>query len=449
MDNLRKHFDERPPQKRSMVIEIGFAAAVLVLLALFVTWRPGASPDTVTITAHMSPFSQTLVQPGTLVTSTLSSTPPTNFNPPPPSPDEGSLTDSYAWSAIVLYSQTPDGSFTPAPAGSYTIKPAPAATSPATLNFIPLVTAFWEVSVKCSVTVTDSKNKNLLWSGSATSGQDDLTSATVSLSPSAIVTGASLSKPGSIMYKGATATVQPMILAGSVQLNDFINNGSGRAEILDPAPNIGTGVETFNVAGTAGSSSEEDITLQARLAAPVSGTPETFASSKVTVVIPKAIGTPHPQVDPGVAVAPKNVDLYAGSIPAWQGVPPGDVLLGTLVETSQSIPVVDQFGKALSSVYNGQIVYEHSGSAFVAINVKIENGKYQDHVGFEQDGGVDLPPTKATAIAWPTSTQHYAIASPQSKPANATVQVAGFTLNPSITSRTVSYSNGVLTVTWP
>ncbi len=164
-----------------------------------------------------------------------------------------------------------------------------------------------------------------------------------------------------------------------------------------------------------------------------------------------SIGTPHPQVNPGVAVTPQNVDLSANSVPAWQRVPSGDVLLGTLAEVAQTIPVVDQFGKSLSSLYNGQIVDEQSGTTFVPINVKIENGSYQDHVGFEGDGGQQslVAAGNPAAAAWPTSTTHYPIASPLSQPANATVQVAGFPLDPSITSRTVSYSNGILTVTWP
>ena len=153
--------------------------------------------------------------------------------------------------------------------------------------------------------------------------------------------------------------------------------------------------------------------------------------------------------NPGVAVTPQNVDLSANSVPAWQGVPNGDVLLGTLVEVAQTIPGVEQLGKSLSSLYNGQIVDEQSGTTFVPINVKIENGSYPDHVGFEGDGGKEYPIGSQQALAWPTGTQHYEIASPQSTPSDPTVQIAGFKLNPSITNRTVSYSNGTLTVTWP
>ena len=162
-----------------------------------------------------------------------------------------------------------------------------------------------------------------------------------------------------------------------------------------------------------------------------------------------SIGTPHPQVNPGVAVTPQNVDLSANSVPAWQGVQSGDVLLGTLAEVAQTIPVVDQFGKSLSSLYNGQIVDEQSGTTFVPINVKIENGSYPDHVGYGANKGVDVPKNGPQATAWLTSLTHYTVASPQSEVNNVKVQVAGFTLNPSVVNRTISYNNGTLTVIWP
>ena len=55
----------------------------------------------------------------------------------------------------------------------------------------------------------------------------------------------------------------------------------------------------------------------------------------------------------------------------------------------------------------------------------------------------------AAANNWLTSSQRLPIHSPQSVTQNIQVQVAGFTLAPSIANRTVSYDNGTLTVTWP
>lgn len=128
------------------------------------------------------------------------------------------------------------------------------------------------------------------------------------------------------------------------------------------------------------------------------------------------------------------------------------MLLGTLVEVPLTIPVVDQFGQPLSSLYNGQAVKEGlQQGVFVGINVVINSGSYVDHVGYEGDNGTkSLAATGSPAAnAWPTSNQHDNIASPQSNTASVQVRVAGFTLNPSVVNRTISYSNGVLTVTWP
>ena len=318
----------------------------------------------------------------------------------------------------------------------------------ATLTFTPLIAGYWQVSASCSVTVTDTKTSQY-WTGSANAGPEDLTSATVSFSPNPIETGASKSAPGSIFAK-VTATVVPKDLVSNVSVNNFttLPHGTGAAAIENSQPDYSTGQIAFDLYGTAGtapSMPNGDVKIEAKDGSAVLG------SAMVIIEIPAAIGTPHPQVDPGVAVAPQNVDLRSTSVPAWQGVAPGDVLLGTVVETSQTIPVVDQFGNALSSLYNGQIVDEGFNGSFVSINVKINNGTYQDHVGFEGDNGNQslVAAGSPQAIAWPSSNQHDNIASPQSKSGNATVQVAGFPLNPSITDRTVSYSNGVLTVTWP
>lgn len=118
----------------------------------------------------------------------------------------------------------------------------------------------------------------------------------------------------------------------------------------------------------------------------------------------------------------------------------GVVFLGTLVETALPVPVVDQFGQPLSSLYNKQEVYEDSGSGLVGVKVEINNGAYEDNVGFEGDNGQQslVAAGSPQAIAWPSSNQHDSIASPVSRTTSVVVRIAGFTLNPSVVNRTVS-----------
>ena len=371
----------------------------------------------------------------------------------------GRLSAQYDWSvANVQYKALQADVFGSAPSGSYTDsvslpihRDKLCCRLNATLAFTPLIAGYWQVTVHCAVFVLDTK-EGLSWNdypGTGNAGPQDLTSATVSFSPNPIETGADEEphQQGAIFAK-VTATVVPKDLVSDISVNNFttLPQGTGAAAIENSQPDYSTGQIAFDLYGTAGtapSMPNGDVEIDAKDGSAVLG------SAMVIIEIPKAIGTPHPQVNPGVAVAPQNVDLSATSVPAWQGVPAGEVLLGTLVEVAQTIPIVDQFGNKLSGLYNGQIVDEGFNGSFVSINVKINNGTYQDHVGFEGDHGVELPPTNMTAIGWPTSTEHCAIPSPQSKSGDATVQVAGFPLSPSITNRTLSYSNGVLTVTWP
>ncbi|MGC8541748.1 MAG: hypothetical protein ACP5QA_14125 [Phycisphaerae bacterium] len=98
---------------------------------------------------------------------------------PPSGVSEGDLSASYDWSVTsVLITGTQNGTYATASSSSYnaSISPAqPSASSSATLRFTPLIAGYWEVSVSCSVTVTDTKT-NQCWSGSANAGPQDLTS---------------------------------------------------------------------------------------------------------------------------------------------------------------------------------------------------------------------------------------------------------------------------------
>ncbi len=119
--------------------------------------------------------------------------------------------------------------------------------------------------------------------------------------------------------------------------------------------------------------------------------------------------------------------------------------------TAQTITVDDQFGKILGSIYDGQIVNEEDQgtNTFLPINEKITGGIYSDTVFFYTESSQAYKVGSPQANAWPGSNQHFQIASPQSMTQNIKVQIAGFTLDPSIVNRKVSYNNGTLTVTWP
>lgn len=309
------------------------------------------------------------------------------------------------------------------------------------MTFTPLIAGYWAVTVSCGVTVADSVT-NKYWTVSDSAGPQDLTSAVVTFSPNPIVTGADKNNPGAI-FTPVTATIAPADLTNKISVNTFVDSGTGSAGVENSQPNASAGTIAFDLYGINGTSKtmpQGDIELDAKDGYAVLGTVE------VTVVIPAAIGTPHPTFNG--AVQPTNIDLSATSVPSLQGVPAGDVRLGTLAETTLTVPVVDQFGKSLNSVYNGRAVYEGFNGSFVNINVKINNGKYQDHVGPGAYGGI-VPAGSNAAISWPTSTNHYAIPSPQSQTTNIPVRVAGFTLDPGVVNRTVSYNNPVLTVKWP
>jgi hypothetical protein len=428
---------------------LGWLGAVLAVICVMLVAVKVAmactSAGSVTVTSpHMGSFSFNPVEVSKPATSGLSAgyTPPSGVS-------EGDLSATYAWSVTKVQYKKLDADSFGLP-GNYhaKIKQASSSSGGATLIFTPLVAGYWQVFVSCSVAVTDTKT-NQCWSGSANAGPQDLTSATVSFSPNPIKTGASKTDPVSI-FVPVTATVAPADLVGKVNVANFttLPGGTGAAAVENYHSDSSTGQITLDVYGTAGtapSMPNGDVEIEGKDGSAVLG------SALVSIEIPKAIGTPHPQVDPGVAVTPQNINLSAGSIPEWAGVPAGDVLLGTLVETALPVPVVDQFGRPLSSLYNKQEVYEDSGSGLVGINVEINNGVYEDHVGFEGDNGQQslVAAGSPQAIAWPSSNQHDNIASPVSRTTSVVVRIAGFTLNPSVVNRTVSYNKGVLTVTWP
>lgn len=110
-----------------------------------------------------------------------------------------------------------------------------------------------------------------------------------------------------------------------------------------------------------------------------------LGTAEVTVVIPAAIGTPHPTFNG--AVTPTNMALDAGSVPAYWGLNAGQVELFTMAGTAVSVKVVDQFGNPLAGVYNKSTVYEGGRS----INVTVNNGYYSDYVGIGEQAPANTP----------------------------------------------------------
>ena len=108
------------------------------------------------------------------------------------------------------------------------------------------------------------------------------------------------------------------------------------------------------------------------------------------------------------------------------------------------VQVVDQFGNPLGAEYSGHGVSENLNGSSAPINQALNgSGTYTDPVGDYFQGlrvalgnplDFAFPQLPAT---FPASTE------------NTPVMVAGYTLNPSVANRTVSYANGTLTITWP
>ncbi len=183
------------------------AALFTILCAiLFVAVRVVLAGPTyagaVTVTATMGSFSPNPVQapdtasnnPGQSATSTLSA----SYQPPSGAP-EGQLSPQYDWSvASVQYKALQADAWGAPPSNSYTdsINPTqPSGTPGATLTFTPLITGYWQVSVSCSVTVTDITS-NQYWAGSADAGPEELTSYTFDITYTGPIAGQSSNDAG-------------------------------------------------------------------------------------------------------------------------------------------------------------------------------------------------------------------------------------------------------------
>ncbi|MFH0937704.1 MAG: hypothetical protein V1899_00230, partial [Planctomycetota bacterium] len=149
------------------------------------------------------------------------------------------------------------------------------------------------------------------------------------------------------------------------------------------------GTITFDVVGTAQSTTAGDTFIQATHA--VGGA---MVKAPVSVVVPAAIGTPHPQF-PRTVVTPQNVAMTNATTPADTTLGNGITQVRTGYSISLPVLVVDQFGVSIGDIYRGADVFENDPAGnFNCINSVIDvNGVYFDIVGYGEPIGGPIPST--------------------------------------------------------
>ncbi|MGA2262633.1 MAG: hypothetical protein ABSH28_14510 [Acidobacteriota bacterium] len=263
---------------------------------------------------------------------------------------------------------------------------------------------------------------------------------TVSFSPDPVKTGYTTDGSADIKLI-VTATVDPKDKTDHVEIK---TSGHKRVSVANIQRNQSKGTLAFEVRGkspTDKNKPDGDTMIEAWIEGKLAG------GTPAVVVIPAAIGTPHPQAY-GV-VQPKNLVTDTTTSPPANRLPAGMVALGTYYQHWLTIPVVDQFGNALDSSYDGVPVTENH----IPINQKMSRGAYKDPVGRVRN----MVPARArdpVALAWPIQPP-FPLALPNGQvTANVSVEVGGHSLNPAVVNRTLKWStaaNGDVTVQiiWP
>lgn len=279
-------------------------------------------------------------------------------------------------------------------------------------------------------------------------GEGEEQAVTARFSSVRIVTGYTVPEDTSTIKSDmVTLTVTPKRLAANVDLRIA---GEDRATVVDIQRNPVAGTVTFRVKGksaTPADKKEGDTTVEAVVGGRV------LATTKVVVVIPKAIATPHPTFDGEVNGV--NLVISANSKPpataaGMQNLFPGNVAIATAYLKTLTLTVNDQFGDRLDAIYAGTQVTEGGDP----INQQMTAvGAYDDPVGplvfigqvAEADGDaavLQLPVQNAPNVP--------------STPVTKGVEVGGHSLNPAIVNRTVTLSpkpgsptTGQLKITWP
>jgi hypothetical protein len=263
----------------------------------------------------------------------------------------------------------------------------------------------------------------------------------VSFDPNPVKVGINRLTTGPNLTAVVTATVLPAGYVGSTTISVA---RQPRVSVTINHTDAAAGTITFTVKGLTATdplSPNGDTTLQGRVNGFIRG------EAQAIVIVPAAVGTPHPQ--PNGAVRPQNMCLDATTSPADPYLPPGTVQLETVYAQWLTIPVLDQFGKALDPIYNGVPVTE----ANVPINQAIQNGAYTDPTGKAVLAGVQ-PANSAVANRWPNQPAWPPVPQFGSDPGGTAVEVGGNSLSPAVVNRTTIWStalNGTVTIriVWP
>jgi hypothetical protein len=165
----------------------------------------------------------------------------------------------------------------------------------------------------------------------------------------------------------------------------------------------------------------------------------------VTVIVPKKIGTPHPQFGPA-PVVPTNALLNSATIPAaWDTAPP-DVDRSINCVTVLTVTVLDQFDARCGDLYAGAFITEDGGRD---INVTLSAGSdYPDSVGVlfvDQNG--PYAPTDPAVVNWLTQP----VPAVQSSTQNTSrdVEVDGFSIGNTGTRTAIFTAPNILEIRWP
>ena len=172
-----------------------------------------------------------------------------------------------------------------------------------------------------------------------------------------------ISKNNHDRTKHFSATVTPSAEAANITLT--ASSGLSLSNVQNP----GTGTINFDLVGVT-ESGAASAWVKATHSAGFSFT------NTVTVIVPKAIGTPLPTFN-GV-VNGVNVLLNSSTSPAAATIPPPNVVLATLYTTPLSVPVVDQLGFGCGDLYSGAAITEGG----VTLNQTLTSSStYTDPVG--------------------------------------------------------------------
>ena len=264
--------------------------------------------------------------------------------------------------------------------------------------------------------------------------------ASASFSPNPVTTGVTLD--GSLNIKtGVTATVAPADQAANV---DFTTGSE--CDMNSDKDVKKSGIVTFTVTGSAtytpnGSLPNGDNKITAKIGG------ASIGSAGVLNVVPASVGKPHEQGE--FATTAQNVLLDRNSVPPIFGdVPDGKKYAVTIAFVTLNVIVWDQFGRPVSTIYNGAKVSEKDKNP---INQFLIDSTYWDAVGptLAQNGLVD------STSDWPNQTPSLPLEPPYGFDSQTiSVQVGGWSLNPGVAGRRFTWTSAntrsvIIDIIWP